>query len=167
MNAADVFEVVVKAISEPGQDGQGGAGAQGTGTLGNRPQGAATTGNNLFGGNRQGNQGTTGLGNTGLGGGGTGIGSSGATLSESLNAQEKDITPQAVTIGNARIIADNRANSIIVVGNRDVKEKLFAVIKQLDMKFSDKKDGKRILGVIGFAVGEKDGKLLLARAPAK
>ena len=42
-----------------------------------------------------------------------------------------------------------------------------AVIKQLDMKFSDAKDGKRILGIIGFAVGEKDGKLLLARAPAK
>jgi hypothetical protein len=42
-----------------------------------------------------------------------------------------------------------------------------AVIKQLDMKFSDKKDGTRVLGIIGFAVGEKDGKLLLARAPAK
>jgi hypothetical protein len=42
-----------------------------------------------------------------------------------------------------------------------------AIIKQLDMKFSDK-DGKRVLGIIGFAVGEKDGKLLMARqAPAK
>jgi type II secretory pathway component GspD/PulD (secretin) len=55
-------------------------------------------------------------------------------LSESLNAQEKNITPQAVTIGNARIIADNRANSIIVVGNKDVKEKLFAVIAKLDVR---------------------------------
>jgi hypothetical protein len=56
VNAADVFEVVVKAISDPGQEGQGGAG--GTGTLGNRPQGgAATTGQNLFGGGgRNGNQ---------------------------------------------------------------------------------------------------------------
>jgi type II secretion system protein D len=134
VNAADVFEVVVKAISDPGQEGQGGAGA-GTGTLGNRPQGAASTGGNLFG-NRTGTQGTTGLGGGGTygGGGGTGIGASGATLSESLNAQEKDIRPQAITIGNARIIADNRANSIIVVGNRDVKEKLFAVIAQLDVR---------------------------------
>jgi hypothetical protein len=42
-----------------------------------------------------------------------------------------------------------------------------AIIKQLDMKFSDM-DGKRVLGIIGFAVGEKDGKLLMARqAPAK
>lgn len=135
VNAADVFDVVVKAISDPGQQGQGGAGAGGTGTLGNRPQGAATTGNNLFG-NRSASLG--GGGNTGLGGGtfggGTGTGAGGATLSESLNAQEKDITPQAVTIGNARIIADNRANSIIVVGNKDVKEKLFAVIKELDVR---------------------------------
>jgi type II secretion system protein D len=134
VNAADVFEVVVKAISDIGQEGQGGA-AQGTGTLGNRPQGAASTGGNLFGnrGGAQGNLGNTGLGNTGYSGG-TGIGASGATLSESLNAQEKDIRPQAVTIGNARIIADNRANSIIVVGNRDVKEKLFRVIAQLDVR---------------------------------
>jgi general secretion pathway protein D len=136
VNAADVFEVVVKAISDPGQEGQAGAGG-GTGTLGNRPQGAASTGANLFGG-RGGAQGTTGLGgglgSYGGGGGGTGIGASGATLSESLNAQEKDIRPQAITIGNARIIADNRANSIIVVGNRDVKEKLFAVIAQLDVR---------------------------------
>lgn len=134
VNAADVFEVVVKSISDPGQEGQGG-GAQGAGTLGNRPQGAAATGNNLFGNRGGGNQGAGAFGgNTGLGGGSSGTGIGGATLSESLNAQEKDITPQAVTIGNARIIADNRANSIIVVGNEDVKKKLFAVIKQLDVR---------------------------------
>jgi hypothetical protein len=43
------------------------------------------------------------------------------------------------------------------------------VTRQLDMKFRDK-DGKRTLGIIGYAVGEKDGKLLLAAsapAPAK
>jgi hypothetical protein len=41
------------------------------------------------------------------------------------------------------------------------------IVKQLDMTFRDK-DGKRILGVIGFAVGEKDGKLmLLSSAPVK
>src|SRR4030095_9537284 len=131
VNAKDVFEVVVKAISDLGQEAQGGAGA--TGTLGNRPQGAATTGAGLFGG-RGGTQGTAGLGGgTSYGaGGGTGIG--GATLSESLTAEPKDITPQAVTVGNARIIADNRANSIIVVGNKDVKEKLFRVIAQLDVR---------------------------------
>jgi general secretion pathway protein D len=132
VDATTVFESVVKAISDPGQDGQGGTGTGGTGTLGNRPQGAASTGNNLFG-NRGGTQSTTG-GGTGFGGGGGGTGIGGATLSESLNAEPKDLTPNAVTIGNTRIISDPRANSIIVVGNKDVKEKLFAVIAQLDVR---------------------------------
>ena len=42
------------------------------------------------------------------------------------------------------------------------------IVKQLDLTMIDPRDHKRILGIIGFAVGEKDGKLLLVReAPAK
>jgi hypothetical protein len=42
------------------------------------------------------------------------------------------------------------------------------IVKQLDLTMMDPRDHKRILGIIGFAVGEKDGKLLLVReAPAK
>jgi hypothetical protein len=42
------------------------------------------------------------------------------------------------------------------------------IVKQLDVTLIDPRDPKRILGIIGFAVGEKDGKLLLVReAPAK
>lgn len=131
VDATTVFEAVVKAISDPGQEGQGGAGAGGgTGTLGNRPQGAASTGNNLFGNRTTGQSGVGGQ--FGGGGGGTGIG--GATLSESLNAEPKDLTPNAITIGNSRIISDPRANNIIVVGNKDVKEKIFRVIAQLDVR---------------------------------
>jgi hypothetical protein len=33
------------------------------------------------------------------------------------------------------------------------------IVKQLDMKFRDKNG--RILGIIGWAVGEKDGKLMM------
>lgn len=126
VNASDIFQVVVKAISDPGAQDQGGAGPGGQ-----RSQPTASTGNNLF--NNRNNSSSLGGGNS-LGGsssGGTGGGS--ATLSESLNAQEKDIVPDAVTVGNSRVIADKRANAIIVVGNRDVKEKLFAVIRQLDV----------------------------------
>src|SRR5205823_4749587 len=42
------------------------------------------------------------------------------------------------------------------------------IVKQLDVTLLDARDNKRILGILGFAVGEKDGKLLLVReAPAK
>ena len=42
------------------------------------------------------------------------------------------------------------------------------IVKQLDVTLIDARDKERILGIIGFAVGEKDGKLLLVReAPAK
>ena len=50
-------------------------------------------------------------------------------------------------------------NGIVRKGN-------LAVVKQLEMTFRDK-DGKRILGIIGFGVGEKDGKLMLAAVAEK
>jgi hypothetical protein len=37
------------------------------------------------------------------------------------------------------------------------------IVKQLDLTMKDTRDHQRILGIIGFAVGEKDGKLLLVR----
>ena len=52
------------------------------------------------------------------------------------------------------------ANALI---GPDAEHANLPITKQLDMKFMDK-DGKRILGVIGFAVGEKDGKLMMAHA---
>jgi type II secretion system protein D len=126
VSANDVFQVLVKSVSDPGQEQQaGGATTPGGATQANRP--AAGT---LFGGGAGGNR----FGDTGGFGGGSGSGSGSQTLSESLNAQERDIVPDAVTIGNTRIIADKRANSIIVVGNEDVKQKIFAVIRQLDIR---------------------------------
>ena len=42
------------------------------------------------------------------------------------------------------------------------------IVKQLDLTMIDVRDNKTILGIIGFAVGEKEGKLLLVKeAPAK
>jgi len=42
------------------------------------------------------------------------------------------------------------------------------IVKQLDLTMTDSRDNKRILGIIGFAVGEKDGKLLLVKeAPVR
>jgi len=129
VSAGDVFQVVVKAISDPGTSQDAGASTSATGAR-TGTTGARST-NNLFGNNNTTSNNR--FGDTGFSSGG---GGGSQTLSESLNAEERDIIPDAVTIpgSNARVIADKRNNAIIVVGNEDVKEKIFAVIKQLDIR---------------------------------
>ncbi len=39
-----------------------------------------------------------------------------------------------MTVGNAKIIADQRANSIIVLGNREVVLKVSKILDQMDVK---------------------------------
>src|SRR4029434_2934593 len=41
---------------------------------------------------------------------------------------------QAVTIGNAKLIADQRANSIVILGNREVVVKVQKILDQMDVK---------------------------------
>ena len=62
--------------------------------------------------------------------------SGGGTLniSEELSTQPVDTTPKAVTIGNAKLIADQRANSIIVLGNREVVVKVQKILDEMDVK---------------------------------
>ena len=45
-----------------------------------------------------------------------------------------DTAPQAVTIGNSKLIADQRANTIIILGNRDVVVKVQKILDQMDVK---------------------------------
>jgi type II secretory pathway component GspD/PulD (secretin) len=42
--------------------------------------------------------------------------------------------PKAVTIGNSKLIADQRANSIIVLGNREVVMKVEKILDEMDVK---------------------------------
>ena len=66
---------------------------------------------------------------------GTAGGGSGAlNISEELQTQAVDTTPKAVTVGNAKIIADQRANSIIVLGNREVVVKVEKLLDEMDVK---------------------------------
>jgi type II secretory pathway component GspD/PulD (secretin) len=65
---------------------------------------------------------------TGTAGGGT------LNISEELSTQPVDTTPKAVTIGNAKLIADQRANSIIVLGNREVVVKVEKILDEMDVK---------------------------------
>src|SRR6202035_5970085 len=41
---------------------------------------------------------------------------------------------KAVTIGNAKIIADQRANSIIMLGNQEVVVKVEKILDEMDVK---------------------------------
>src|SRR5204863_9775976 len=128
VSAGDVLPVLVQALTEPGAEGAGGAPGGGLGLPGASPQpqqqqqqrGGAGTNSYL-------NQNNT----TGLGGS-----SSGSTLniSEELSTQPVNTTPQAVAVGNSKLIADQRANSIIVLGNREVVVKVEKVLDQMDVQ---------------------------------
>src|SRR5207244_6753992 len=61
-------------------------------------------------------------------------GGSTLNISEELSTQPVNTTPQAVTVGNSKLIADQRANSIIVLGNREVVVKVEKVLDQMDVQ---------------------------------
>ena len=61
-----------------------------------------------------------------------------------LSCQPVDTTPEAVIVGNSKIIADKRANSIIVLGNDEVTEKVFKVIAEIDVRAQDGPEIRRV-----------------------
>src|SRR5438093_8807283 len=117
ISASDVLPVLVQALTEPGEQ-QAGAG----GTAG--PQAGPTP-------QRTPNPTVTNPYNAGQGSTATG---SELNISEELSTQPVDTAPKAVTVGNAKIIADQRANTIIVLGNREVVVKVIKILDQMDVK---------------------------------
>src|SRR5438874_1829327 len=132
ISAGDVLPVLVQALTEPGAEGAGAAPTGGGPLPGASPA------------PQRGQRGTSppygGRGGGGLsdlmGTSGTSGGATGSTIniSEVLSTQPVDTTPQAVTIGNAKLIADQRANSIIVLGNREVVVKVGKILDEMDVK---------------------------------
>ena len=61
-------------------------------------------------------------------------GGSSLNISEELSTQPVDTTPKAVTIGNSKLIADQRSNSIIVLANREVVMKVEKILDEMDVK---------------------------------
>ena len=55
-------------------------------------------------------------------------------VSEELSTEPIDTAPKAVTVGNAKLIADERANTIIVLGNREVVVKVEKILDEMDVK---------------------------------
>ncbi|MBO0696366.1 MAG: hypothetical protein J2P56_09745, partial [Verrucomicrobia bacterium] len=126
VSAGDVLPVLVQALTEPGAEGAGGAPGAG-GLPGASPQPQQQ---------QRGNLGTTGGTNpysSQLGGTSGTAGGSTLNISEELSTQPVNTTPQAVTIGNSKLIADQRANSIIVLGNREVVVKVEKILDEMDV----------------------------------
>src|SRR5205814_10026720 len=55
-------------------------------------------------------------------------------ISEELSTQPVDTAPKAVIVGNSKIIADQRANTIIVLGSREVVVKIEKILDEMDVK---------------------------------
>jgi type II secretion system protein D len=124
VSAGDILPVLVQALTEPGtEQGAGAGGAGGLPGVGPSPgQGQQQ---------RQG-AGTSPLTNN-YSGSQSGTGSS-LNISEELSTQPVDTVPKAVTIGNSKLIADQRANSIIILGNREVVMKVEKILDEMDVK---------------------------------
>jgi len=123
ISASDVLPVLVQALTEPGEEGAGGTGAPGAGQ-GNQQQQQQQQ-------QQRRNQPNTN--NQYAGTGGT-SGENSLNVSEELSTTPVDTTPQAVTIGNAKIIADQRANAIITLGSREVVTKIEKILDEMDVK---------------------------------
>jgi general secretion pathway protein D len=132
ISAGDVLPVLVQALTEPGAEGAGAAPAGGGPLPGASPapqRGQRGTSSSY--GGRGGGGLSDLMGTSGTSGGATG---SSINISEELSTQPVDTTPQAVTIGNSKLIADQRANAIIVLGNREVVVKVEKILDEMDVK---------------------------------
>src|SRR5262245_24199119 len=127
VSAGDILPVLVQALTEPGTEQGAGGGAGGAGGL---PGLGASPGQGQA---KQQRQDNSPLASSNYGGGPGGTGSS-LNISEELSTQPVDTAPKAVTIGNSKLIADQRANSIIVLGNREVVMKVEKILDEMDIK---------------------------------
>jgi len=124
VSAGEVLPVLVQALTEPAQKVAAQQQAAGLRARSNAP-------------GQQPQQRKTGSTDTSQypgGLGGTGGGGSTLNISEELSTQPVDTAPKAVTIGNAKLIADQRANSIIVLANREVVVKVEKILDEMDVK---------------------------------
>ena len=120
ISAADVFPVLLQSLTEPGQEQQGGAGGTAGPQAGPTPQRVSATNPTVT------NPYNAGQTSTASG--------SNLTVSEELSTQPVDTAPKSATIGNTKLIADVRANAIIVLGNREVVVKVAKILDEMDVK---------------------------------
>jgi type II secretion system protein D len=119
VKAGDVLPVLANMLAE-GEDKKNGGTPQIAGADNNNSNQSNANGNNSNNGNSSYN-----------GSGGSG-GSLSVDNSTSFNVESS--TPQSVTVGNARIIADRSVNKIIVIGPPESKLKAKQVLEMLDQR---------------------------------
>jgi type II secretory pathway component GspD/PulD (secretin) len=115
ISANDVLPVLVQALTEPGTENQGGQGNLSPNQQRNNPTRQPTPSSSP--GSLSGTASDSTL-----------------QVSEELSTEPVDTAPQAVTVGNTKLIADARANAIIVLGNRDVVVKVEKILDEMDVK---------------------------------
>jgi type II secretion system protein D len=123
ISAGDVLPVLVQALTEPGTEGGAGAGA------GAVPGGSVSPQQQSQ--QRQLNSTVTSPYSAGQSSTATG---SSLNISEELSTQPVDTAPKAVVVGNSKLIADQRANSIIVLGNREIVVKVEKILDEMDVQ---------------------------------
>jgi len=116
--ASDMLPILENLLKEEGEEAKGGGSTGGSST-------SRTTSGGL------------GTGNLGTGGGGvTGSsGGSGATNpGDKLSEPGEQEAAESIIVGKTRLIADNRANSILVIGQPEAREKVKAILLKLDKR---------------------------------
>ena len=131
VSAKDVLPILVQALAEPGTDASGG-------TSGTGGSGGASTGRTSVNGNSTASNSSSSSNPfnslSGSSSSGTGSGS-GTNLGESnLDTPAVDTTPTIATVGTTKIIADQRSNTIILLGGAEARDKVFETLDQLDVR---------------------------------
>lgn len=115
----DIFSVIGDMLSDAESQSSGGSGGAGA---------TGATGTNPFS-----NQGGGGGGSSG-GGGGLSSGSGMSGKPDRLTEESQQGTPQAMTIGEIRIIGDSNSNSVIVYGPPEAKLRSKQILDLLDQR---------------------------------
>lgn len=127
VSARDVLPILVQALTEPGSDqGQNGSNPTPGSTNRNSNSNSNSNSNNLFNNNNSNSNSNGGFGSSG--------GSNSSIGSEGLNTEAVDTTPTEAVVGSTKIIADQRANTIILLGGAEAKDKVFQILDQLDVR---------------------------------
>ncbi len=129
VTAGDMLPILVDALKEQGSEGGNSPGTNPATPAANR----STSGNNNFFGSSGSNSSNSSI--NGLSGSGSsGSGSGSSNLGGDNNAPEVDTRPTEATVGNNKLIADQRTNTIILLGGADAKSKVFEILNELDKR---------------------------------
>ena len=74
-----------------------------------------------------------------------------------------DTTPTEATVGNTKIIADQRSNTIILLGGAEAKDKVYEVLDQLDVR-APQVVIRTVIGELSIAEGKELGFNYLLRS---